>query len=69
MSKNQKCILDIFENKSVFRTAMRKESDSLLHNTGFGLQYYVDPNHEVYFTIDYSQYILKINFCFPDESG
>lgn len=63
--KTQNYVLDIFENKSIFRTEMRKESDSLLNKTGFGLQYYLDPNHEVYFTKDLNKHLFTKGFVSP----
>jgi len=45
-------ILGIAEQKSVFRTEARKTSDSLIVKTGLGLQYYYNPDHELYLIKD-----------------
>ena len=49
---NQNYSLDIFNGESVFRTEMRRNSDSLILRTGLGSGYNTNPNYELYFTKD-----------------
>ena len=52
--------LDIFNGESIFRTEMRKESDSIIIKKGFGSGYNTNPNYELYLTKDLNSHSLKL---------
>lgn len=62
---NQNYSLDIFNGESVFRTEMRRNSDSLILRTGLGSGYNTNPNYELYFTKDLNKRIFKKSFVSP----
>ena len=55
----QNYTLDIFNGESIFRTELRRESDSLIIKTGLGSGYNTNPNYELYL-------ITKLSFCQQD---
>lgn len=57
--------LDIFNGESIFRTEMRKESDSIIIKKGFGSGYNTNPNYELYLTKDLNNEIFKKSFVSP----
>ena len=63
--KKQNYELDILGGKSIFRTEIRRSSDSLIAKTGFGLGYNTDPHHELYLTKDRDHSIFKKYFVSP----
>lgn len=63
--KRQQYKLDILQGKSVFRTEMRKESDSLIKKTGFGTGYNTNPNYELYFIKELNNNVFKKHFVSP----
>lgn len=63
--KRQQYKLDILQGKSVFRTEMRRESDSLIKKTGFGTGYNTNPNYELYFIKELNNNVFKKHFVSP----
>lgn len=61
----QNYLLDISSQKSVFRTEMRKKSDSMVVKTGLGLGYNSNIHYELYFTKDINASSFKKHFVFP----
>jgi len=61
----QSYILDISSQKSVFRTEMRKKSDSMVAKTGLGLGYNSNIHYELYFTKEINESNFKKHFVFP----
>ena len=57
--------LDIFNGESIFRTEMRRESDSITIKKGFGSGYNTNPNYELYLTKDLNNAIFKKSFVSP----
>ncbi|MCS3869665.1 GLPGLI family protein [Chryseobacterium ginsenosidimutans] len=49
-TQTQNYILDVVDGKSIFRTEMRRTSDSLLANGKFGMGYNINTLHELYLT-------------------
>ena len=57
--------LDIFNGESIFRTEMRRESDSITIKKGFGSGYNTNPNYELYLTKELNNEIFKKSFVSP----
>jgi len=57
--------LDIHAHQSVFRTEMRRTSDSLLINTGYGLGYNTNAVYELYLSKDSDQELYNKVFVSP----
>lgn len=62
MQKKQTYLLDISDQTSIFRTQMRRSSDSMISRAAFGLGYNVNPDHELYFTKERTHSIYKKYF-------
>ncbi len=58
-------ILDIHSQKSVFRTEMRKRSDSLVKKTGYGLGYNTNAAYELYLSKELNKESYKKYFVSP----
>lgn len=58
-------ILDIHSQKSVFRTEMRKRSDSLVKKTGYGLGYNTNAAYELYLSKELNKESCKKYFVSP----
>lgn len=63
--ETQKYFLDITPEKSIFRTARRKKSDSLLNTTGKGLAIYTKSVFDLYLTKEMSSNIFKKQIVIP----
>lgn len=63
--KKQNYKLDILDGKSIFRTEMRRSSDSLIKKIGFGTGYNTNPNYELYFIKDINNTIFRKHFVSP----
>ena len=61
-TKKQNYKLDILDGKSIFRTEMRRSSDSLIKKTGFGTGYNTNPNYEFYFVKDIYNNVFEKHF-------
>lgn len=61
----QNYTLDIFNGESIFRTELRRESDSLIIKTGLGSGYNTNPNYELYLTKDLNKQVFKKSFVSP----
>lgn len=58
-------VLDIFSQKSVFRTEMRRTSDSLIGKTGYGLGYNTNAVYELYFSKELDKKSYRKYFVSP----
>ena len=65
VSKAKNYVLDILMHKSIFRSEMRKKSDSMVTKTGLGQRYYMNPNYEIYLSKDLQNSIFKKKFVHP----
>lgn len=63
--KKQNYVLDILNQKSIFRTVLRKSSDSMISKTGLGLGYNADPFYELYFVKDLNNSVFKKPIVLP----
>lgn len=63
--KKQSYVLDISNQKSIFRTVLRKSSDSMISKTGLGLGYNANPFYELYFKKDLSNFFFKKVIVLP----
>lgn len=63
--KIQNYTLDILNGESIFRTDMRRESDSIINKKGFGSGYNTNPNYELYLTKDLKKENFKKSFVLP----
>ena len=64
-TKKQNYKLDILDGKSIFRTEMRRSSDSLIKKIGFGTGYNTNPNYEFYFVKDINNNVFEKHFVSP----
>ena len=63
--RQQNYILDVVDGKSIFRTEMRKRSDSLLSNGKFGMGYNTNAVYELYLTKEIKESKIKKYFVSP----
>lgn len=63
--KKQQYKLDILAGKSIFRTDIRRESNSLIEKIGFGSGYNTNPNYELYFVKELKNNVFKKHFVSP----
>lgn len=64
-TRKQNYILDVIDGKSIFRTEMRRRSDSLLANGKFGMGYNANSQYELYLIKKIKESIVQKVYVSP----